>query len=117
MSTDGGEAAPTGGPAAPTRAATEPAAARRAAVRKIDSPASEPVDLAGVAGPAVLKRLAPVVVGLLAAAVRPAPPALTAVPDPMVDDDRSGRRRERCSAASRSARSRSSSATTPARRS
>lgn len=28
-------------------------------VRKIDSPATEPVDLAGVAGPAILKRLAP----------------------------------------------------------
>ena len=34
-------------------------------VRKIDSPASEPVDLAGMAGPAILKRLAPVVVGML----------------------------------------------------
>ena len=34
-------------------------------VRKIDSPATEPVDLAGVAGPALLKRLAPIVVGLL----------------------------------------------------
>ena len=34
-------------------------------VRKIDSPASEPVDLAGMAGPAVLKRLVPVVAGLL----------------------------------------------------
>jgi carbon monoxide dehydrogenase subunit G len=34
-------------------------------VRKIDSPATEPVDLAGVAGPAVLKRLAPVLIGLL----------------------------------------------------
>ncbi len=35
-------------------------------VRKIDSAASEPVDLAGIAGPAVLKRLAPVVLALLA---------------------------------------------------
>ena len=34
-------------------------------MRKIDSPASEPVDLAGMAGPAILKRLAPVVGGLL----------------------------------------------------
>ena len=34
-------------------------------IRKIDSPASEPVDLAGMAGPAVLKRLLPVVGGLL----------------------------------------------------
>ena len=34
-------------------------------MRKIDSPATEPVDLAGVAGPALLKRLAPIVVGLL----------------------------------------------------
>ena len=34
-------------------------------VRKIDSPASEPVDLAGVAGPAIIKRLAPVLGVLL----------------------------------------------------
>jgi len=34
-------------------------------VRKIDSPATEPVDLAGVAGPAILKRLAPLLAGLL----------------------------------------------------
>ena len=34
-------------------------------VRKIDSPATEPVDLAEVAGPAILKRLAPVI-GVLA---------------------------------------------------
>jgi uncharacterized protein len=34
-------------------------------VRKIDSPASEPVDLAGMAGPAILKRLVPVFAGLL----------------------------------------------------
>lgn len=36
-------------------------------VRKVDSPASEPVDLAGLAGPAVLKRLAPVLLAALAA--------------------------------------------------
>ncbi|MET0325848.1 MAG: SRPBCC family protein [Ilumatobacteraceae bacterium] len=41
------------------------AAAEAPRIRKIDSPASEPVDLAGVAGPALLKRIAPVVVGLL----------------------------------------------------
>jgi uncharacterized protein len=34
-------------------------------VRKINGPAAEPVDLAGVAGPAVLKRLAPAVVAVL----------------------------------------------------
>jgi carbon monoxide dehydrogenase subunit G len=34
-------------------------------VRKIDSPASEPVDLAGMAGPAILKRLVPVLAGLV----------------------------------------------------
>lgn len=34
-------------------------------VRKIDSPATEPVDLAGVAGPALLKRLGPVLAGLV----------------------------------------------------
>ncbi len=65
VSTDGGEAAATGGPAVPDAAATESSSPTAARVRKIDSPASEPVDLAGVAGPALLKRLAPVVVGLL----------------------------------------------------
>jgi carbon monoxide dehydrogenase subunit G len=34
-------------------------------VRKIEGPATEPVDLAGVAGPAVLKRVLPLVAGLL----------------------------------------------------
>ena len=34
-------------------------------VRKIEGPATEPVDLAGVAGPAVLKRLLPLVAGLV----------------------------------------------------
>jgi uncharacterized protein len=34
-------------------------------VRKIDGPATEPVDLAGVAGPAVLKRIAPILGALL----------------------------------------------------
>ena len=34
-------------------------------VRKVDSPATEPVDLAGVAGPAVLKRVAPLLVALV----------------------------------------------------
>jgi carbon monoxide dehydrogenase subunit G len=63
VSTDGGEAAATGGPAVPDAAATAPRPEAR--VRKVDSPASEPVDLAGVAGPALLKRLAPVVLGLL----------------------------------------------------
>ena len=55
-------------PTRPKAADTGPAAAPVAEapkVRKIDSPASEPVDLAGVAGPAVLKRLVPVVVVLL----------------------------------------------------
>ena len=34
-------------------------------VRKIEGPATEPVDLAGVAGPAILKRLAPLIVALV----------------------------------------------------
>jgi carbon monoxide dehydrogenase subunit G len=50
---------------ADTPRAEAPAATEAPKVRKIDSPASEPVDLAGVAGPAILKRLAPVVIGLL----------------------------------------------------
>jgi uncharacterized protein len=41
------------------------AAATAPQVRKIEGPATEPVDLAGVAGPAVLKRLLPLVAGLL----------------------------------------------------
>lgn len=82
----GSDTAATGAPAAPgegaasAAAASDPSPAESALgadtpraeapapapkVRKIDSPASEPVDLAGVAGPAILKRLAPVVVGLL----------------------------------------------------
>ena len=92
--------------------------ARRPRVRKIDGPATEPVDLAGVAGPAVLKRLLPIVAGLLVLLARAAPPPLTG-----------GRRRWRpnarrprrpcasCSDASRRARSRSSSATPTASRS
>lgn len=55
-----GGAADTGGDgAAPGAAASAPQ------VRKIEGPATEPVDLAGVAGPAVLKRLLPLVAGLL----------------------------------------------------
>jgi carbon monoxide dehydrogenase subunit G len=54
-------------PAAEAPAAEAPAAAAQAAepassgptVRKINGPAAEPVDLAGMAGPAVIKRLAP----------------------------------------------------------
>ena len=77
--------ASTGAPAAPGEAVDDPspaesalgadtpraeapapaAAAEAPKVRKIDSPASEPVDLAGVAGPAIIKRVAPIVVGLL----------------------------------------------------
>ena len=82
---DGSDVAATGAPAVPDAAvATDPSPAESALgadtprpeaaaaavpeaprIRKIDSPASEPVDLAGVAGPALLKRIAPVVVGLL----------------------------------------------------
>jgi carbon monoxide dehydrogenase subunit G len=67
---DGEPAVPSGDPAdeppdagPDLTAATEPESAPR--VRKIDSPATEPVDLAGVAGPAVLKRLAPLIAGLV----------------------------------------------------
>jgi uncharacterized protein len=59
--------APAAAPAA--EAVAEPAAASAGAsgptVRKINGPAAEPVDLAGMAGPAVLKRLAPAVAALL----------------------------------------------------
>ena len=60
-------------PAADTAAADEPATAPtggngaepRPTVRKINGPAAEPVDLAGVAGPAVIKRVLPLVLALL----------------------------------------------------
>jgi carbon monoxide dehydrogenase subunit G len=73
-STPAGDPAATGAPAAPGEGAdvsgadtprAEPAAVEPPRIRKIDSPASEPVDLAGMAGPAILKRLVPVVAGLL----------------------------------------------------
>jgi carbon monoxide dehydrogenase subunit G len=38
-------------------------------VRKIEGPATEPVDLAGVAGPAILKRLAPLLAVLIVALI------------------------------------------------
>jgi carbon monoxide dehydrogenase subunit G len=57
-------AAPSAGDGA--RAGTAETAAEPApTVRKINGPAAEPVDLAGVAGPAVIKRVLPVVLALL----------------------------------------------------
>lgn len=50
------KAADVGPGAAPVAEPAEPPK-----IRKVDSPASEPVDLAGVAGPAILKRLVPIV--------------------------------------------------------
>jgi uncharacterized protein len=55
-------AAATGAATAADEAGEVPVTPR---VRKIEGPATEPVDLAGVAGPAVLKRLLPIVAGLL----------------------------------------------------
>lgn len=56
-------AAPAEAPASdPAPAATEREAPT---VRKIEGPAAEPVDLAGMAGPAVIKRIAPAVAALL----------------------------------------------------
>ena len=52
-------------PAAPTDTAGDGASSGAPKVRKIEGPATEPVDLAGVAGPAVLKRVLPLVAGLL----------------------------------------------------
>jgi carbon monoxide dehydrogenase subunit G len=67
-------------PAAPSAASAEPVApthdttsgtvgaagpAGTATVRKVNGPAAEPVDLAGMAGPALLKRLAPAVAAVL----------------------------------------------------
>lgn len=48
---------------APQAAAGEPGEAPR--VRKIDGPAAEPIDMAGLAGPALIKRLGPVVAAVL----------------------------------------------------
>jgi uncharacterized protein len=65
------ETAPNGDETGGNRSADTPAglgeapAAAAPKVRKIEGPATEPVDLAGVAGPAVLKRLLPLVAGLL----------------------------------------------------
>jgi carbon monoxide dehydrogenase subunit G len=62
-------AGPAPAPSSPAATDLPPAGADQSGpqprVRKIDGPATEPVDLAGVAGPAVLKRLAPVVAVLL----------------------------------------------------
>lgn len=49
-------------PAAEGTGAAEPSST---AVRKIDGPAAEPIDVAGMAGPALLKRAAPVAVVIL----------------------------------------------------
>jgi uncharacterized protein len=57
-------AAPNAGDGAGTGAA-DTAAEPAPTVRKINGPAAEPVDLAGVAGPAVIKRVLPVVLALL----------------------------------------------------
>lgn len=49
----------------PTPDAADPAATSGPRIRQIDSPATEPVDLAGMAGPAILKRLGPVLAAVL----------------------------------------------------
>lgn len=63
------EPAPTDDPDSAEAPAHDPVAAtpeREApTVRKIEGPAAEPVDLAGMAGPAVLKRVAPAIAALL----------------------------------------------------
>jgi carbon monoxide dehydrogenase subunit G len=54
--------------AAPDEVSTEtatPAAAEAPTARKIEGPAAEPVDLADMAGPALLKRIGPVLVAVL----------------------------------------------------
>jgi carbon monoxide dehydrogenase subunit G len=59
-------AAPSAGDGADAGTGTADTAAEPApTVRKINGPAAEPVDLAGVAGPAVIKRVLPVVLALL----------------------------------------------------
>lgn len=53
--------APEAAPAAPTAPAAEPAPA----VRKIEGPAAEPIELSDLAGSAVLKRMLPLVGGIV----------------------------------------------------
>jgi uncharacterized protein len=57
--------APSGGNGSGDGTSTATTAEPRPTVRKINGPAAEPVDLAGVAGPAVIKRVLPVVLALL----------------------------------------------------
>lgn len=52
-------------PAAADSSSTPAASAPTGGVRKIDGPASEPIDMAGMAGPALLKRLAPAAIAVL----------------------------------------------------
>ena len=59
------EAAATAEADAPDSTEPPPVAETPPTVRKINGPAAEPVDLAGVAGPAVVKRVLPVVLALL----------------------------------------------------
>jgi carbon monoxide dehydrogenase subunit G len=51
--------------APPAGGAEEAAAPAAPSVRKINGPATEPIDMAGMAGPALLKRLGPVVLAVL----------------------------------------------------
>jgi carbon monoxide dehydrogenase subunit G len=51
--------------AEPAASAGPSSAASTSGVRKIDGPASEPIDMAGMAGPAILKRIAPAAIALL----------------------------------------------------
>lgn len=50
---------------APTGGDQQPTGAGEPTVRKIDGPAAEPIDMAELAGPALIKRLAPVVAAVL----------------------------------------------------
>ena len=50
---------------AAAQSVTDPAPASEPSVRKINGPAAEPIDMADMAGPALLKRAAPVVVVVL----------------------------------------------------
>ena len=58
-------AAEAGVPAATTASADAPAEPTQPTVRKINGPAAEPVDLADMAGPALLKRIGPAVAAIL----------------------------------------------------
>jgi carbon monoxide dehydrogenase subunit G len=65
VSTDGSTDASLAGSAEPAHTTSTGNATETPTVRKIDGPAAEPIDMAGMAGPALLKRLGPALAAVL----------------------------------------------------